>query len=32
MKYLTIQDDSKIIIDDDLFDELNQYTWKESIK
>lgn len=32
MKHLTIQDGSKIIIDDDLFDELNQYTWKESIK
>lgn len=27
MKYLTLQDDSKIIVDDDLFDELNQYTW-----
>lgn len=27
MKYLTLQDGSKIIVDDDLFDELNQYTW-----
>lgn len=27
MKYLTLQDGSKIIVDDDLFHELNQYTW-----
>lgn len=27
MKYLILQDNSKIIVDDDLFDKLNQYTW-----